>query len=133
MPRPASLPGCQYRGAEHGAICFCRHPQIAGRSRSVSVKWEQCQACPLASIIDSTLVQDKAFPPLKHSVKQAAKPWKLGDQISSALATVGVTEERVTSWLGRPCGCDERRAKLNRLSQWAQRATREGLDALIGK
>lgn len=45
----------------------------------------------------------------------------LGDAIHSALALVGVTPERVTRWLGRPCGCEERRQKLNALSRWAAR------------
>lgn len=47
------------------------------------------------------------------------KPKGLGTLIESALSTVGVTEERVTKWLGRPCGCSERKRKLNELSTWA--------------
>lgn len=49
------------------------------------------------------------------------KRFQLGDAISKALATVGVTEERVSAALGRPCGCKERREKLNRLGTWAAR------------
>lgn len=65
---------------------------------------------------------------------------KLGDAISKALAAVGVTEERVSKALGRPCGCKERREKLNRLSMWALRVVQgktekaeEYLDEIIGK
>ena len=47
--------------------------------------------------------------------------FKLGDVVERALATVGVTEERVTKALGRPCGCKRRREMLNRLSLWAAR------------
>lgn len=43
----------------------------------------------------------------------------LGDVIESALSSIGVTESRVESWLGRPCNCKERREKLNNLSKWA--------------
>ena len=43
----------------------------------------------------------------------------LGDVIESALSSIGVTESRVESWLGRPCNCKERREKLNKLSKWA--------------
>ena len=44
----------------------------------------------------------------------------LGDTIKSALSVVGITEERVTEWLGRPCGCAGRRKKLNKLDEWAR-------------
>lgn len=50
------------------------------------------------------------------------KPTKgLGDVIESALSKVGVTPERVERFLGRPCGCKERKQKLNQLSAWAMR------------
>lgn len=46
---------------------------------------------------------------------------KLGDVIEKALASVGVTESRVTKALGRPCGCKARKEMLNRLGLWAAR------------
>jgi hypothetical protein len=46
---------------------------------------------------------------------------RLGDFIEKALSSVGVTEERVSGWLGKPCGCKERRKKLNALSDWVNR------------
>jgi len=45
----------------------------------------------------------------------------LGDLIETALSSVGVTKSLVEGWLGKPCGCDERKQKLNALSFWAQR------------
>lgn len=45
----------------------------------------------------------------------------LGDLISNALSTVGISEERVSQWLGSPCNCGERKEKLNQLSNWALR------------
>lgn len=44
---------------------------------------------------------------------------RLGDAVKKALEGVGVTTERVSRWLGRPCDCEERRLKLNALSEWA--------------
>lgn len=44
----------------------------------------------------------------------------LGDRLESALEIVGITQERVTAWLG-DCCCDERKAKLNDLDIWARR------------
>lgn len=45
----------------------------------------------------------------------------LGDLVEKALSTVGVTKERVEKWVGGPCGCEERKAKLNALSYWVAR------------
>ena len=45
----------------------------------------------------------------------------LGDMLEQALTAVGVTKERVSEWLGKPCGCEERKKKLNELSAWAKR------------
>lgn len=45
----------------------------------------------------------------------------LGDAVESALTRIGISRERVEAWLGRPCGCAERKEKLNRLGRWAAR------------
>lgn len=37
----------------------------------------------------------------------------LGDHVASALSTVGITEERVSKALGRPCACKQRQQKMN--------------------
>ena len=37
----------------------------------------------------------------------------LGDMVSSALTAVGITKERVSAAIGRPCGCAKRQAALN--------------------
>lgn len=64
----------------------------------------------------------------------------LGDLIESALGTVGITKDRVESWLGEPCGCGERKQKLNQVSAWARRIlkgkvehAREFLDGILGR
>lgn len=51
-------------------------------------------------------------------------PRELGDHIHAALASVGITPERVTDWLGFDCGCQRWRVRLNRLSTWAKRCLR---------
>ena len=45
----------------------------------------------------------------------------LGDSVTSALESIGITKDRVESWLGRPCGCTRRQEKLNQLDRWARR------------
>jgi hypothetical protein len=64
---------------------------------------------------------------------------QLGDLISSALSVVGITDDRMSRWLGHPCGCSERREKLNLLGQWARRVlsgrttdAREHFDSITG-
>jgi hypothetical protein len=58
--------------------------------------------------------------------KPKRQPKLLGDRIKTALEAVGVTEDKVSKWLGRPCGCSKRRRKLNALDAWARRQV-EGL------
>ena len=41
----------------------------------------------------------------------------LGDMVAAGLAAVGITPERVSRVLGRPCGCKERAATLNELGR----------------
>jgi hypothetical protein len=49
-----------------------------------------------------------------------AKPgW--GDQLESVLKSVGITEDRVSRLLGRPCGCTKRKEMLNRLGEWTKK------------
>ncbi len=63
----------------------------------------------------------------------------LGDIIHNALSSVGVTPALVTKWLGKECGCEERRERLNSLTFWARRVVSgkaaraaEFLNALMG-
>ena len=39
----------------------------------------------------------------------------LGDMVAAGLERVGVTKERVSAAIGKPCGCGKRAAKLNEL------------------
>ena len=50
--------------------------------------------------------------------KGLAQLFALGDAVETALSSVGITEDRVTRWLGRNCGCRDRKERLNRFSRW---------------
>lgn len=50
----------------------------------------------------------------------------LGDKVSEALSLVGITDESVSEWLGRPCKCPGRREKLNKLGAWVMRVLKLG-------
>lgn len=41
----------------------------------------------------------------------------LGDMVAAGLAAVGITKERVSKVLGRPCGCGKRQEALNKLGK----------------
>ena len=53
---------------------------------------------------------------------------ELGDLVTKGLTTVGITDERVSALIGKPCGCPARREKLNQLSRWAKRMIRGETD-----
>ena len=57
------------------------------------------------------------------------KPIQLGDAVESLLSTIGITKERVSKWLGGPCGCEERKQRLNRFGEWVKRAVTGGSEA----
>lgn len=41
----------------------------------------------------------------------------LGDMVANGLSAVGITKERVSKAIGRPCGCAKRQEKLNELGR----------------
>jgi len=45
---------------------------------------------------------------------------ELGDMVANTLKTFGITPDRVSKWIGKPCGCKKRQEKLNKLSRWAK-------------
>ena len=53
--------------------------------------------------------------------RNPCREFQLGDLIEQALSAIGLTQDRVERWLNRPCGCEERRNRLNQISGWASR------------
>ena len=55
----------------------------------------------------------------------------LGDHLERGLSAVGITKQRVSRLLGRPCKCKQRQRRLNELGQRAAEAVRKltGQDA----
>lgn len=51
---------------------------------------------------------------------------KLGDLVESVLSNLGVNKAEVEAWIGKKCGCDERKERLNALGAWARHVTRSG-------
>lgn len=41
----------------------------------------------------------------------------LGDIVKAGLSAIGITEERVSKAIGKPCGCGARAEKLNEIGK----------------
>ena len=55
---------------------------------------------------------------------------KLGTRIERVLSSFGVTPEEVERYLGRPCGCEERKRRLDEFGAWARRVVSGRLDGM---
>jgi DNA repair protein RadC len=53
----------------------------------------------------------------KKPAKQMSRQKGLGDLVTMALSAVGITKERVSKAIGRPCGCAKRQERLNELGR----------------
>jgi hypothetical protein len=73
-----------------------------------------CKQCTLLARWLEQKEKPKPEPP-------RARPVGIGDKVEQALTAVGITSERVSAWLGKPCNCKERREKLNQIGAWASR------------
>jgi hypothetical protein len=56
---------------------------------------------------------------VRHPSYPRRKPPKpgLGDMVAGALSAVGITKERVSKAIGKPCGCAKRQERLNELGR----------------
>ena len=55
---------------------------------------------------------DTRHPAYPRHIKQG-----LGDMVASGLSAIGITKERVSAAIGKPCGCAKRQAALNELGR----------------
>ncbi len=53
---------------------------------------------------------------IRKRLKQK-KPLGLGGMIKAGLSAIGITEERVSKAIGKPCGCGKRAEKLDELGR----------------
>ncbi len=88
-----------------------------GRDSSVG-HMEQKQATSFPGEIYDAMELLNQSKSIQSSLKQKGG---LGDLVETALSSVGVTKEVVEAWVGKECGCRERKEKLNQLTFWARR------------
>jgi len=84
----------------------CRLKHLEARCRERGYTLEQVQGCIVTRDGDMVHVDET------HADYPHKKPG-LGDRVAQALAAVGITKERVSKALGKPCGCAKRQRRLN--------------------
>jgi hypothetical protein len=69
-------------------------------------------------------IQSGRVPVTAEDLRASARPPRaiqggpgLGDMVKGALSSIGITEERVSKAIGRPCGCGKRAEALNALGR----------------
>ena len=84
----------------------CRIGHLEQRCRERGYTLEEVQACIVSQDGDTITVDET------HPAYPRARPG-LGDMVASGLSAIGITKERVSKAIGRPCGCGERAEILN--------------------
>lgn len=72
----------------------------------------QTLTCPACGHVANRL-------PTFRKCKPVSKPAPrgLGDMVAAGLSAAGITKERVSRLLGKPCGCKKRQDALNKLGK----------------
>ena len=88
--------------------CHLRHLEARCRQRGYTL--DEVRAC-IVSQDGGQITVDET-----HPAYPRAKPG-LGDMVAAGLAAVGITKERVSKAIGKPCGCAKRQERLNELGR----------------
>ena len=86
----------------------CQRRKLRELCEQRGYAWDGVQACIVRDEGHSLVVDDR------HPAYPRVRPG-LGDMVAAGLSAVGITMERVSAVLGRPCNCPGRQAALNRL------------------
>jgi hypothetical protein len=81
--------------------------------------WDEITPCLLEDFGDGWYEVDVDHPAYPRQQKAGTEPPKmgLGDMVKAGLSAIGITEERVSKAIGRPCGCSKRAEALNELGR----------------
>lgn len=88
----------------------CQRRHLEARCRQRGYTFEDVRACIVEEDGDHLVIDET------HAAYPRARPG-LGDMVAAGLSAVGITEERVSRVLGKPCGCKKRTAALNELGR----------------
>ena len=86
----------------------CKRHHLEQRATERGYTWEQVAPCIVARDGDTITVDENhpAYP----------RPG-LGDAVAAGLSAVGITPERVSKAIGKPCGCAKRKRALNQVGR----------------
>jgi hypothetical protein len=84
----------------------CRITDLEQRCRERGYTLDQVRPCIVSEDGDTITVDET------HPAYPRARPG-LGDIVKAGLSAIGITEERVSAVIGRPCGCSQRAKALN--------------------
>jgi hypothetical protein len=88
--------------------CHLHHLEARCRQRGYTLG--EVRACIASQDGDQITVDET------HPAYPRAKPG-LGDMVAAGLSAVGITKERVSKAIGKPCGCAKRQERLNELGR----------------
>jgi hypothetical protein len=88
----------------------CRLHHLEARCRQRGYTLDEVRACIVSQDGDQITVDET------HPAYPRAKPG-LGDMVAAGLSAIGITKERVSAAIGKPCGCAKRQAALNKLGR----------------
>ena len=86
----------------------CKRHHLEQRATERGYTWEQVAPCIVARDGDTITVDENhpAYP----------RPG-IGDAVAAGLSAVGITPERVSKVIGKPCGCNKRKRALNQVGR----------------
>lgn len=85
----------------------CRLHHLEAKCRQRGYTLDEARAC-IASQDGDKITVDETHPAYPRERKPG-----LGDMVAAGLSAVGVTKERVSKALGKPCDCPKRQEWLN--------------------
>jgi hypothetical protein len=96
---------------EPTSMISCHRSHLAARCRQRGYTLDEVRPC-IVSEDGDTITVDETHPAYPRQRKAG-----LGDMVASALSAVGITKDRVSKAIGKPCGCAKRQQRLNELGR----------------
>jgi len=89
-------------------MIHCQRHHLEKRAAERGYTWEQVAPC-IVSEDGDTITVDETHPAYPRP--------GIGDAVAAGLSAVGITPERVSKAIGKPCGCSKRKKALNQVGR----------------
>ena len=87
----------------------CKRHHLEQLATERGYTWEQVAPCIVAPHPSGFITVDETHPAYPRP--------GLGDAVAAGLSAVGITPERVSKVIGKPCGCGKRKKALNQVGR----------------